>query len=90
MSGVSIRNLVKKYAGVGAVNGVQSGDAGQVVVIGQHDELVAVLPVPRDHGIRRGITITIQSVRVQVAFEPDGLRLEAWVLRRSHDSNRRT
>ena len=39
-------------------------------MIGQHEELVAVLPVPADDFIRRRVTVAVQRVGVGIALEP--------------------
>ena len=58
---------------VGAVQRVEAVDAGQVVVIGQRDEVVVVLAIPPHHIVRRRIAVAVQGVGVEVALEPLGL-----------------
>ena len=55
---------------VGAVQRVEAVHAGQVVVIGERDEVVAVLAIPADDIVRRRVAVAVERVRVQVAFEP--------------------
>ena len=55
---------------VGAVQRVEAVDAGQEVVIGQHEELVAVLAVPAHDIVRRGVAVAVERVRVRVALVP--------------------
>ena len=55
---------------VRSVKGVQAVNAGEVVVVGQHNELIAVLPIPSNNIVRRRVTVAIQGVRVEVALEP--------------------
>ena len=55
---------------VGAVERVQSVDRRQEIVIGQHEELVAVLPVPAHDIIRRRVAVAIEGVRMRVALVP--------------------
>ncbi len=60
-------------------SGVEAVDARQVVVIGERDEVVAVLAIPPHHIVGRRIAVAVQRVRVKVALEPElgGLGL-AW------------
>ena len=45
-------------------------DAGQVVVIGEDEELVAVLAIPADHVVRRAVAVAVEGVGVGVPLEP--------------------
>ncbi len=55
---------------VGAVQGIEAVDRGQVVVVGEHQEVVLVVPVPADDVVRRAVAVAVQRVRVRVALEP--------------------
>ena len=55
---------------VGAVERVETVNARQVVVVRQHQELIAMLPVPRDHVVRRRVAVAVERVRMEIAFVP--------------------
>ncbi len=59
---------------VGAVQRVEAVDAREVVVVGERDEVVAMLAIPPHHIVRRGVAVAIERVRVEVASIPEGLR----------------
>ena len=56
----------------GAVDGVERGDFGEVIVIGKGEELIAVFAVPGGDFVGRGIAIAIDGVGVEIAFIPAG------------------
>ncbi len=49
---------------------VQPVNAGEKVVIGEDDELIAVLAVPANHFVRRRISVAVERMCVGVALEP--------------------
>ena len=49
---------------------VEAFDPGEIVVVGQDQELIPVLAVPGGDFERRGIAVAVQRVGVQVALEP--------------------
>ena len=55
---------------VGAVERVEAVDARQEVVIGEHQELIPVLPIPAHDVVRRAVAVAVQRVRVRVALVP--------------------
>jgi hypothetical protein len=73
---------------VGAMQRVQRVDRCQMVVIGQDDEVVSVLPVPAHDIVRRAVAVAVQGVRVRVAFVPAERRGLARVQRRNGNQNR--
>ncbi len=58
----------------GAVHRVQTGDLGQVVVVGEHEKVIAMLPVPADHLVRRAVAVAVHRVRMGVSLEPPEVR----------------
>jgi hypothetical protein len=54
----------------GAVNGVEAIDRCQIVVIGQHQEVIAVLAIPPHHFVRRAVPVAVEGVGVSVALVP--------------------
>src|SRR5262245_58430976 len=55
---------------VGAVDGVETVDAREHIVIGQHQELIPVLPVPSHHVVRCAIAVAVERVGVRVSLVP--------------------
>ena len=66
--------LIDQELLVGAVQGVEAVDRGQEVVIGQHEELVAVLAIPAHDVVRRAVAVAVERVRVGVALVPAASR----------------
>ena len=57
----------------GAQGGVEGSDVGEVIVIGEGEELVAVFAVPGGDFDGRGVTVAVEGVGVEVALVPAGL-----------------
>jgi hypothetical protein len=55
---------------VGAVDAVQAVDAREHVVIGQHQELIAVFAVPPHHVVRSAVAVAVERMGVRVSFVP--------------------
>ena len=55
---------------VGAVQRVQPVNARQEIVIAQHQESIAMLPVPPRHIVRRRVAVAVERVRMRVALVP--------------------
>jgi hypothetical protein len=53
-----------------AMESVETFDRGDIVVVGQDQEMVAVLPVPSDNFVRCTVPVTIQCMGVRVPFVP--------------------
>lgn len=62
----------------GAVDGVEGSDVGEVVVVGQGEELVAVLAVPGGDFGGGGIAVAIDGVGVEISFVPAGFARFPW------------
>lgn len=57
----------------GAEGGIEAGDLGEVVVVGESEELVAVFAVPGSDLEGRRVAIAIEGMGVEVAFVPTRL-----------------
>ena len=55
---------------VGAVQRVERIGRGQEVVVGEHEEGVAVLAIPAHDVVGRGVAVAVERVRVRVALVP--------------------
>jgi len=62
---------------VGAVKRLQRLDGGQEVVIGQNDEVIAVLAIPPHDVVRRGVAVAVEGVGMRVALVPATRGLDA-------------
>ena len=69
---------------IGPEQRVERIDAGEKVVIGEDEKLIAALSIPPDDFVRGGVTVTIQRVRVGIAFEPSPLDWNLCRGRRGH------
>jgi hypothetical protein len=74
---------------VGAVDGVEAVDAREDVVVGQHQELIAVLAVPAHDVIRRAVAVAVQRMGVRVAFVPTASACRGLSGQRAWTANRR-
>jgi hypothetical protein len=68
-------SLDDEEALVRAVERVEAGHGGQEVVIGEDQEVVAMLAVPAHHLVRGGVAVRVERVRVGIAFVPALRRL---------------
>ena len=55
---------------IGAMERVQTVHRRQKIVIGEHNELIAVFAIPAHHIVRSGITVAVERMRVRVALVP--------------------
>src|SRR6185503_458237 len=62
---------------VETVESVERLDAGEHVVVGEHEKLVSVRPVPLRHVVRRRVAVAIQRVGVGVSLVPANPSLSA-------------
>ena len=54
----------------GTPGGVEGGDVGEVIVVGEGEELVAVLAISGGGFEGRGVAVAVAGVGVEIAFVP--------------------
>ena len=57
---------------ISAMQRVQGINSCQEIVVGQNEELIAMLAIPADNIFRRRIAIAVEGMSVSIAFVPGG------------------